>query len=357
MSDKEIKKEKFFLSLLDRKEYVPTLNVDEYVRGKDFVYWGVDNKYPEFIWDVYNRCGALQSIIDGLTDYTIGEDIINNTGIEEENIYGDTVTDIVCKLILDRYIYGGFAIQVKYNLLGNIIGLAHIDMRKCRIDEHCKYVYVYDRHNRYRSCDAAKFNAYNPETGAEDGVQIYYYKGMKTRGVYPIPDYNASIPSCEIQMKIKEFHINELDNNFTTTGIINFNNGTPTKDERNEIEQGINRKFAGTKNAGRMMISFNEDSDHATTFVRLGTDDFADRYNSLAESSLADIFISMKAHPQLFGMTVSTGFANIEYTEAFNLINKTQISKRQKEIERVFAKIFGRDDAIKFIPFKIENNG
>lgn len=356
MKDKEVKKEKIFLSYIDRSDYTPTVNVDKYVSGKDFVYWGIDNKYPDFIWDIYNKCGALQSIIDGLTDYTVGEEIINNTGIDEENIHGDTIADIVCKLILDRYIYGGFALQVRYNTLGEIIGLAHLDMRKCRIDEYGRHVYVYERWNKWKTGEMAKFNPFDPETGAEDGVQIYYYKGMKTRGVYPIPDYSASIPSCEIQIKIKEFHINELDNNFTTTGIINFNNGTPTKDERQEIEQGINRKFAGTKNAGRMMISFNEDAEHATTFVRLGTDDFADRYNSLADTSLADIFISMRAHPQLFGMTISTGFANIEYKEAFNLINKTQISKKQSEIERVFAKIFEKPDAIKFIPFSLDNN-
>lgn len=355
MRDKEIKKEKFFLSYIGMNEYTPTLNVDEYVRGKDFVYWGIYNKYPDFLWNIYNNCGPLQSIIDGLTDYTMGERIINNTGINEENIYGDNITDIIYKAILDRYIYGGFAIQVKYNQIGGVIGLSHIDMRKCRIDEHCKYVYVYDRWNKWRVSDMAKFNAFNSETGAIDGVQIYYYKGMKTRGVYPIPDYSASITSCEIQMKIKEFHINELDNNFTSSGIMNFNDGVPGKDEKEEIERGLNEKFTGTKNAGRMVVSFNKDKEHSTTFERLSTDDFADRYNSLADSSLADIFISMRAHPQLFGMTVSTGFANIEYTEAFNLTNKTHISKKQQEIERVFSKIFSKPNAIKFIPFLLTN--
>lgn len=348
---KQDQSEKIYLSLIDAPEYKPTLNVDNYTSGNGFVYWGVYNKYPDFLWDIYNGCGILQSVIDGLADYTIGQGIVNNTGINEENEFGDSVQDIVEKLILDRWIYGGFALQVKFNRLGGIICLSHIDMRKCRVNEGKNHVYVADHNGKF---DDKYFAAFNPETGAADGVQIYYYKGSKTRGVYPIPDYNASIISCEIQMKIKEFQINELDNNFTSSGIINFNNGKPGKDEKANIEAGINKKFAGTKNAGRMIVSFNEDKEHAVTFERLGTDDFPDRYNATNDSSRADIFISLRAHPQLFGMTVSTGFANIEYDRAFELLNNTHILKKQNEIIRVFAKIFGDPKALSFIPFDIK---
>lgn len=354
--------QRIHLSMLDTPVYSPTLNTNVVKFGNGYVYWGKSNCYPDFIWDLYNSCGILQSVIDGLSDYTFGKGIINNTGINEENIYGDAVSDVVEKIILDRWIYGGFAIQVKFNLLGEVIGISHIDMRKCRIDEHGKHVYVHDKWNNSRSFDSnyIKFRSFNPETGGKDGVQIYYHRGPKTRSIYPIPDYNASIISCEIQKKIKEFQINELDNNFTSSGIINFNNGSPSDDKKREIEEKVNKKYAGTRNAARMMVSFNEDTDHAVTFQRLGTDDFPERYNSTNDSSRSDIFISLRAHPQLFGMTVSTGFADIEYDRAFELLNKTHILKKQNEIKRVFAKIFGKANAIDFMPFEInkeeENN-
>jgi len=348
--------QKIYLSLIDAPRYEPTPNVDEYVKGKEYVYWGIDNYYPDFLWNIYTNCGILQAVIDGLTDYTLGQGIINHTGIHEENTYGDSVQDIVEKLILDRWIYGGFALQVKFNTLGGIIGLSHIDIRKCRVDEQGQHVYVQDRWDKGGSNRFEKFNAFHPDTGDSDGVQIYYYKGTRTRSIYPIPDYNASIISCEIQKKIKEFQINELDNNFTSSGIINFNNGKPGKDEKAHIEAGINKKFAGSRNAGRMMVSFNEDKEHATTFERLGTDDFPDRYNATNDSSRADIFISLRAHPQLFGMTVSTGFANIEYDRAFELLNRTHILKKQNEIVRVFSRIFCRPDVISFILFVLHSD-
>lgn len=341
------------LSLLDVTTYTEVPNTEKYVNGKDYVYWGKDNLYPEYLWKVYSNCGILQSVIDGLVDYTMGETIINNTGINEVNQYGDSITDTINKLLFDRWIFGGVALQVKFNKLGQVIGLAWIDIRKCRVDENGKYVFVHDNWNNWGSNRYLKFNAFNHETGKEDGVQIFYYKGSKTRGIYPVPDYSASIPSCEIQMKIKEFHNNELDNNFMSSGIINFNNGKPDPDSRKKIEEGINRKYAGTKNAARMMVTFNEDKDHAATIARLATDNFADRYNSLAQESRADIFISLRAHPQLFGMTIPTGFADIEYKEAFNLLNQAHISKKQKEIERIFAKIFDKPYAIQFKPIEL----
>lgn len=344
------KAEKYALSLVEMKSYTPIDGSEYFSRGSEWVSWGSNNEYPSYIWDNYMQCGTLQSIINGCSDFTYGNGVINNTGITDENEFGDTIEDIVDKICLDRWIFGGFAIQVKFNKLGEVISLSHIDMRKCRISSDGNYVFVKDRWS-FSANDYNKYHSFNPETGAVDGVQIYFYKGMKTRGIYPVCDYVAAMVSCETQSKIQQFNYNELDNNFMCSGIVNFNNGAPSEPVQLEIERKINKKFSGYKNAARIMVSFNEDKDSAATFERLSTDDFPDRYTNCYETSRADIFISLSAHPQLFGMTVQSGFSDIDYATAFNLLNNTHIRKKQGEIKRVFKKIFGRDDAIVFKPF------
>lgn len=352
-----MEKQSIALFDIDLQSYEPTLSTECVVNGHDYVRWGDRNNYPQYLYDTYTNCGVLKSIIDGCADFTFGKGVINNTGIEGENQFGDTIEEVIDKIIIDRWIFGGFAMQVKYNKIGDIISLAHIDFRKCRINEACDTVFVNNRWDKWGSNRYDKFHAFDRETGAEDGVQIYYYKGYRCRGIYPVPDYAASLVSAETLIKIGHFHYDELNNNFMASGIMNFNNGVPGKTEMEIVERKVNDKFCGVRNKGnrntaRLMVSFNTDKDHATTFDRLATDDLDTRYQTLYSSAMADVFISLRCQPILFGLPSLTGFADQNFDEAFDLLNDTHISKKQSEIKRIFAKIFDNENAIIFIPFK-----
>lgn len=333
------------LSAIDLQSYEPTLALEKTSGAHGYVTWGGKNNYPKYLYDTYLNCGVLKSVIDGCADFTFGKGIINETGIHEENAAGDTITDIVDKIVLDLWIFGGVALQIKYNQFGEVIELAYIDISKCRISEDYKTVYVNDKWDKWGSNRYDKFHAFNPDTGAEDGVQILFYCGHRTRGTYPVPAYVASLVSAEILIKINQFHYDELNNNFTASGIVNYNNGVPDKDTQAATVSILESKFTGVRNNGerntaRLMVSFNESKESATTFERLQSDDLPDRYNSLYNTSMSDVFISMRAHPQLFGLPAPTGFAEIQYDEAFDMLNDTHISKKQAEIERIFSKIF-----------------
>lgn len=357
----DLGKQTFHLFAPNMQSYEPMLNVEVYQSGKEYVLWGEGNKYPSYLWDTYNACGVLQGLINGCADFTTGKGIINNTGIDGENEFGDTIADVADKMNLDRWVFGGCAAQIKFNKLGIPIEMAHIDMRKVRVSEDCKFVFIHDQwHKSWGTNRYNKFNAFNLETAAEDGVQIFYYKGIKTRGIYPLPDYGASLVSAEILIKSELFNYDELDNNFMGSGIINFNNGKPTQADRIAVEKGINDKFCGvrsngSRNTARPLVSFNQDKEHATTYERMQTDDLPDRYQNVYERAYAAMFVPMRAHPILFGMIVPTGFADMQFDEAFDLLNETHIIKKQMELQRVFARIFGRPDAIVCKPFKERN--
>ncbi len=59
--------------------------------------------------------------------------------------------------------------------------------------------------------------------------------------------------------QVANFHNNNLRNNFWGGYLINFNNGIPTPEEQGDIERQIKRKFSGTDNAGRFVVTFNDD--------------------------------------------------------------------------------------------------
>ena len=333
-------------------------NVEKEISGVDFTAWGTDNQYPDYLFSLYTECTTLQSIINGTTDFACGNDITCNVQSFSKvvNKNDETISDIIQKIVSDYIIFGGFAIQVIRNANGEISELYWVDFTKIRSDKKNEvFFYSEDWCKSYGRVKYIKYPKFNPDDS--NASSIFYYKGNKTRGTYPVPLYNAAITSCELEKKINEFHLNEISNNFLTSKIINFNSGIPDDDLKNEIERNINEKFSGSENAGRLLISFNANKDSETTITDIPMDDFADRYEALHKRSREQIFTAFRATPNLFGlMTETTGFNEQEFAEAFKLYNRTVVKPIQKVIVDAFDKIFGVDGSITITPFNLEND-
>lgn len=331
-------------------------NVEKEVSGVDFIAWGTDNRYPDYLFSLYEDCTTLQTIINGTVDFSCGNDITCNVQSFSKTVNknGDTIGDIIQRIVSDYLIFGGFSMQVIRNAIGEITELYWVDFTKIRSDKKNEvFFYSEDWCKSYGRVKYIKYPKFNPDDS--NASSIFYYKGNKTRGTYPVPLYNAAITSCELEKKINEFHLNEISNNFLTSKIINFNSGIPDDDLKNEIERNINEKFSGAENAGRLLISFNANKDSETTITDIPMDDFADRYEALHKRSREQIFTAFRATPNLFGlMTETTGFNEQEFAEAFKLYNRTVVKPIQKVIVDTFDKIFGVDGSITIEPFNLE---
>lgn len=333
-------------------------NVCKEIQGKDFISWGENNKYPEFLYDLYNSCTTLQSVINGTADYVIGDEVICNVPRFNKTVNkaGDTIKDLLERLAADILIFGGCAIQVLRDYNGNVSELYWVDFSKLRSDKKNEVFFYSEDWNK--SYGRVKYLTY-PKFAENDTnpSSIFYYKGNKTRETYPVPTYNAAIKACMVQAKIDEFHLNELSNNFLSSKIINFNSGIPDDELKNEIERNLNEKFSGAENAGRILVSFNDNADAATTVTDLGSDDFADRYTNLTKRTQYQIFTAFRAVPALFGLPLeNSGFSSQEYEEAFKLYNRCTVRSIQHSLVDMFDKIFGMEASITIKPFSLENN-
>ena len=331
-------------------------NVEKEISGVDFLAWGTDNRYSDYLFSLYTDCATLQSIINGTVDFVCGNDISCNLQRFENTVNkkGDTIIDIIQRISTDYLIFGGFALQVIRNAVGEISELYWVDFTKIRSDKKNEvFFYSEDWCKSYGRVKYIKYPKFNPDDS--NPSSIFYCKGNKTRGAYPVPIYNAAITACELEKKINQFHLSEINNNFLTSKIINFNSGIPDDDLKNEIERNLNEKFSGSENAGRILISFNANKDSETTVTDLPQDDFGERYDSLAKRSTSQIFTAFRATPNLFGLpTETTGFNEQEFAEAFKLYNRTAVKPIQKVIVDTFDKIFGVDGSITITPFNLE---
>ena len=58
-------------------ESIPKLEEVETSSNK-FISWGRDNLMPEFLYDLYQSVTTLSTIIEALSDFTTGNDVISN---------------------------------------------------------------------------------------------------------------------------------------------------------------------------------------------------------------------------------------------------------------------------------------
>ena len=365
--------EKRHVSFAAIDQYVETNIVlpTEKVTNRDFVEWGKGNNYPGYLLDLYNNVTTLRSIINGNIDFVTGDDVtilpLGDRFAEGiMNTRGDLITDIVRDLAKDYNLYGGFALQIIRDHNGDVAEIYYIDMRFIRSNKE-NDVFYYNEHwekggrkdviiypKFLRNLDWASLT---DEERDRHASSILFVKNVHTQ-VYPAPMYAASVLSCEIEKAISQYHWNSLNNNFCPDIIINFNNGDPGDEIKEEIVSDLEEKFSGYQNGKRFMVSFNKDRMSAVTIDAIKTDDFSERYKALEESCRRQIFAAFRAQPLLFGlnMDVSTGFSTDEFEQTFKLYNRTQIRPVQRLIADAFDRIYGAKGVLTIKPFSLESD-
>ena len=340
-----------FTTIVNETKEIPKL-VCQSAKNAPYVKYGANNDFPDYIFELYNNSSQFNSIVETMKNYILGNGISSNFHLKIVNRKGDSFENFIEKLIYDYLIFAGFSFQITRNKLGNISEINWIDMRNVRTNEDEDKIYYSTEWNKGRRVP----KVYDRFTiGSQFPTSIFYYKGRRTRDVYPTPMYLAALTSLEISTQIPEYHLNNLTNGFHPSAIVNFCNGSNlSEDVMDEIEDSIKEKFTGVKNASKILLSFNDDMAHRTTIERLPDDGHVDIYNTLKDSVEKDIYTAFRINKLLMGNGEdSTGFNKQAYIESFALYQKTVIQPIQNEIEQVINGVLG-EGALHFDEFTID---
>ena len=351
--------------------YVDTniiLPVEKFVSAKDLMEWGTRNSYPDYLLDLYNNVPTLRAIINGNIDFIAGDDVSIQPLTQHlpngiMNNRGDHIREQIKDISKDYEIYGGFALQIIRNLIGEVAEVYYIDMRFLRTNKEGNVFYYCEDWSKSVRKDVVVYPAFIPnlnwdalddEARNRNASSILYVKNIHTQ-VYPAPLYAASIKACEIERLIDDFHLSDINNHFVSSAIINFNNGIPDDEVKEQIEREFTEKFCGASNGGRTAFSWNPNKESATDIVEFEVKDFGERYKTLSEHSRQQIFTAFRANPNLFGIpTEGNGFANEQYAESFKLYNRTQIKPVQRMIADAYDKIYGQPKVLTIVPFSMD---
>jgi hypothetical protein len=322
-------------------------------RSGKYITYGFANEYPYYLLDNYRRSSKHNAIVNGKVNYIMGGgwQAGDNLTVEQQARFikffdglssTEDLNDITEKLVLDLELFNGFAVAVTWSKLGTIAKMEHVPFEKIRVDKEEKMFQVADWYNDDmmqlfpKVGDIEKIPAFDPENRL--GKQLFYYR-VYAAGVkhYPLPEYIGGNAWIEADVQVANFHNNNLRNNFWGGYLINFNNGIPTPEEQGDIERQIKRKFSGTDNAGRFVVTFNDDAAKAPTLEPLTPSDMDKQFEILNKAIQQEIFIAHRVtNPMLFGVKTEgqLGGRN-ELVEAYELFKATYVNDRVRKVERM----------------------
>ena len=315
-------------------------------KGKEYIYYGENNLYPEYLLELFNRCSKHNAIITGKSLMIKADGFETDNELLNQFIKQTECNEILYKAALDLEMFGGFYLDIIWSLgTGKIADIEHIDFSKIRVSEcETKFYFCEDWADikLTRSENGIReLKQFNPNINIGRGV-LYVKQYRPDCKVYPLPDYIGAIASIETDIEIANFHLNNIKNGFSAGMMINFNNGQPTPDIQREIAKKLKLKKQGTDNAGEVIINFSDSKDKAPEILPLTPSDLDKQFLQLREDTTQEIFTGHKiTSPMLFGIKQAGQLGGrSELLDAFELFQNTYINSRQTFLEYIFNQLF-----------------
>jgi hypothetical protein len=344
-------------------------------QGGSYVYYGEDNAYPDYLVYLYNRSATHNAIVTGKTRFVLGRGWIIKDGVNDPKLMdfmrrvnpSDDLNELSYKCILDRLIFGGYALRVIW-MGGKIVSIYHQPFQTIRTNVDVSEFYISSEWTEEQSTKAyyksrTKFpddvkivEPFNPNSGT--GEQILYITDYRPQlKIYPLPEYLPCNAAIETDIEIDNFHLNNIKSGFAAGTMITLFNGKPPEDEAKDVEIALKRKFTGTDNAGNVVVNFAEINETPPQIDGLRSNDLDKQYEQLAKATLEKIFIGHSVtSPMLFGVKSEgqLGGRN-EMDIAWQLMNINYVNPRRDQFEsdiNYLLKFAGYTNKVELQPLK-----
>jgi hypothetical protein len=333
-------------------------------KNKAFVTYGDKNSYFQYLIDRYNGSPTNNAVINGISEMIYGKGLDATDSNTKPDAYAQAITllhkDCTRKLCADLKLFGQCSMQVIYSKdRKKIARVEHIPVEQLAA-EKCNDKGEIEAY--YYSSDWAKYNRINqvkriPAFGmSNEAIEIVYVKPYRAGyKYYATPDYQGGLQYADLEEEISNFHINNIQSGLSPSMLINFNSGTPSAEEREQIERRIYDKFSGSSNAGKFILSFNDSPETAATIDPVQLSDAHNQYQFLSDESSRKILVAHRVvSPMLLGIKDNTGLGNNaeELETATKLMMNLVIKPFQNLLIEAFDKILAYNDISLNLYFK-----
>jgi hypothetical protein len=313
-----VKGSKSEVSFVNLSTYTSPLVLE--IPNQEWIEYGEDNNYFQFLIDRYNGSPTNNACINGISQQIYGKGLGATDSNRKPDQYAEMITllrkDVVRKLSYDLKLMGQCAMQIIYSKdRSRIAQIEHMPIEtlraeKCNEEGDIPAYYYFKDWTKIRPSDKPlRIPAYGM---SKENIEIYYVKPYKAGFYYYSPvDYQGGLQYCELEEEISNYHLNNIMNGLSPSMLINFNNGTPNPQERELIEQRIAQKFSGSSNAGKFILAFNDNKESQAEITPVQLSDAHNQYQFLSDESQSKVLVAHRVvSPMLLGIKDQTGLGN-----------------------------------------------
>jgi capsid portal protein len=293
------------------------------------------------VTEAFTTSTTNAACIEGIADLIFGK------GLYSKDEAFQTVLDKLIpqeemkRVSFDLKLYGNAAFQVYWNAdHSKVVKFYHVPVQNIRAEKLYdnpkieNYYYCVDWTDQKAIRNKKKVPAFGT---SNEKMEILYIKNYTPgKYYYSLPDWVSALQFSYVEAELSNLHINNIENGFLPLVMVNMNNGIPAPEERDTIEDMIEAKFTGTRNAGRFMLSFNDDPERKPTIETIQVDNLHDKYKYVSEYAQDRILVAHRVtSPLLFGIrTQANGFSSQseEMMTAFSIMQTMTINPFQNLI-------------------------
>ena len=304
-------------------------------RNKDWVSIGDNNDYYQSLISAYMDSTTNNAVINGVVNQIYGKGLDATDSAQKPDQYAQMKSLVkphdlrnVCQ---DLKLLGEAAFQITYN--GNkISAITHFPRETLRAEkmndkgEVKNYFYSADWTKVDRNTKLKKFPVFG--SGAQN--EIFIIKRYVTGFYYYSPaDYNTAYATLENEIAC--YLINDTQNGFSGTKVVNFNNGVPDREKQLAIKNDVMNKLTGSYGE-RVIVAFNNNAESKTSVENIPLDNAPQHYEYLSTECSKKIMLTHRVtSPLLLGLSSANGFSSNadEIENASRLFNNVVIQPYQ----------------------------
>jgi len=284
-------------------------------KKNNYIEYGSDNNYFQYLIDRYLYSATNSAIITGVANMIYGKGLDALDSNKKPNEYAQMKSIIkdsdLRKIALERKLLGMASMQV---VMQNKIvkQVLHFPMQTLRA-EKCNdkgqieaWYYHPDWTKKKPSEDIKRIPAFGFGNGNE--VEIYVIQPYVSGFDYYSPiDYSGSLPYALLEENIADYQINDVQNGFSGTKVINFNNGIPSEEMRDKMKRDVMNKLTGARGE-KVIIAFNANAESKTTVEDLPLNDAPAHYEYLSKECFDKLIVGHRVtSPMLLGIRSGDG--------------------------------------------------
>ena len=293
------------LHFIELSQYERPLVTEE--TNRDWVGVGEDNAYYQGLIDCFMDSTTNQAVITGIAQQIYGRGLEATDSAKKPEQFAEMKKllkpDVLRKISLDLKMLGEAALQISYKGK-KVHKITHFPRETLR-PEKCNengdieaYYYSADWSKVRNNTELTKIPVFGSKgTGNEVKIIKRYVTGYH----YISPaDYSTSYATLE--KEIADYLINDAQNSFSGTKVINFNSGIPSEEKMQQIKSQVMNKLTGSFGE-KCIIAFNHNAEQKTTVEDIPLNDAPQHYQYLSEECSKKILLSHRVtSPLLLGL-------------------------------------------------------